>query len=310
MVTIVIVNWNSGPFLNRCLLSLRSYAAGCEITVVDNASEDDSLRLDFPEGQGPKILRNDRNMGFAAACNQGWRQSRSDRVLFLNPDTEATAGSVDALADSLESEPLLWAVGGCLVSPEGSVQIGFNVRAFPSLRSVASEMLLLDSLWPSNPWGRQYRLSDWDHASPRQVDQPAGACLMIRRAALQRLDGFDESFYPAWFEDVDLCRRVYRAGGRIGFQPEARFLHHGGTSLNSLSRSDFLDCFHTNQLRYFRKHEGEATMRRIRRLVVAGMVLRAAVSLLHPPNPLARGEAFRTYWKMARRIAGLRRIPS
>jgi GT2 family glycosyltransferase len=301
VISIVVVNWNTGPLLERCVAALVGGPRVFEVVLVDNASEDFSLdfvpRLRFPL----TLLRNATNVGFAAGCNQGWRSSRGEHVLFLNPDTESRAGAVERLERVLVEDEAVWAAGGRLVGPDAAVQAGFNVRALPTVASVAAEMLLLDELWPGNPWTRRYRMSDWDLASRRDVEQPAAACLMVRRSVLTELGGFDESFQPAWFEDVDLCRRIRDAGGRIVFEPAAEFLHHGGASLKHLARERFLRYYHGNQLRYFRKHQGPADEARVRRLVHWGMLLRAGLSLVHPLVPNAsRAAAARTFWRAAR----------
>jgi len=309
MISVVIVNWNSGLFLERCVLSLMKHADDCEIIIVDNASEDFSLdftrRLDAPLS----LLRNRENLGFAAGSNRGWRKSAGEQVLFLNPDTECMPGSVHRLARLLMEDPTIWAAGGRLVSRSGRLQAGFNVRAFPSVKSVAAEMLLLEELWPGNSWTRNYRMSYWDHASAQEVDQPAAACLMVQRLALEYLSGFDESFRPAWFEDVDLCRRIWGSGGRIFYEPAAEFVHAGGSSLNHLAKEQFLKCFHTNQLRYFRKHHSERDAERVLRLICAGLYLRAALSLVRPViRGSTRAWSARTFWRTARHFAGLREI--
>lgn len=299
VVSVVIVNWNSGPLLGRCVGSLREHAAGCEIVIVDNASEDASL--DFAQRSGVSlVLRNDRNVGFAAANNQGWRASRGELILFLNPDAESLPAGVDRLAERLEKDAAVWAAGGQLIDQTGNVQAGFNVRAFPSIGAVAAEMLLLDEIWPRNPWTRRYLMSDWDHSSARDVDQPAAACLMVRRAGLESLGGFDDAFRPAWFEDVDLCKRIRGAGGRIVYEPGARFLHHGAVSLRSLKAETFLQSYHENLVRYFRKHHGSAAAAQARRLVIAGLCLRGLLAAL----PTRAGiSSPRAYWRAARLLA-------
>jgi N-acetylglucosaminyl-diphospho-decaprenol L-rhamnosyltransferase len=305
MVSIVIVNWNSGPLLARCISSLREHAPGCEIIIVDNASKDTSLDLVERLGISMVLLRNEQNAGFASACNRGWRTGKGEHILFLNPDTESLPGGVERLDRRLENEPAVWATGGRLLDPAGAPQAGYNVRAFPSIGAVAAEMLLLDEIWPRNPWTRRYRLADWDLNSPRDVDQPAAACLMVRRAALDSLGGFDERFRPAWFEDVDLCKRIRQAGGRIVFDPHAAFLHHGSVSLKSLTREDFLRFYHGNQIRYFEKHHGRATAARVRRLIVAGLYLRAVLSGLGTPlRGRAGAAAVRAYWMAAHHFLG------
>lgn len=301
MISVVIVNWNSGPLLERCVRSIWRHAPEARIAVADNASEDGSPDFEIPGSAAVHIMRLGRNAGFAAACNAGWRGTEDAHVLFLNPDTEALAGSVQALADTL-CDPSIWAGGGSLCSPDGRHQAGFNVRSFPTPASVAADMLLLDEIWPGNPWTRRYRMLDWDHLSLRDVDQPAAACLAVRRDVLAKLGGFDETFHPAWFEDVDLCRRIRGAGGRIVFQPRARFIHHGGSTLQRLGEEAFREIFHANQIRYFAKHHGAATAAAVRRWIVAGMAIRALLALGLPRQ--RRKASPGTYWGLARRFSG------
>jgi N-acetylglucosaminyl-diphospho-decaprenol L-rhamnosyltransferase len=295
----VIVNWNSGSLLRLCIQSLARNAPGAEVILVDNASEDHSIRTALDDAPGCVTLLNNRNLGFAAACNRGWRSGAGDPVLFLNPDTEAGEGAVSRLEEVLEGNHSLWALGGQLIDASGRPQVGFNIRSFPSVASVAADTLLLDVLWPRNPWTRRYLMLDDSHQSFREVDQPAAACLMVRRQALEAVGGFDERFYPAWFEDVDLCRRIRDAGGRIAYEPLARFRHYGGASLTRLPQDKFLEYYHTNQCRYFNKHHGRKAGRRVRRLAIAGLWLRGMLSLIRPPRGRSRIGAFQTYRRSA-----------
>ena len=310
MVTIVIVNWNSGPWLSKCLASLREHAPGCEIVIVDNASQDESLE-GIPDQQPLlHVLRNAENAGFAAACNQGWLAGEGQRLLFLNPDTECLPGSVETLTRRLEGDSSIWALGGHLIDPSGSSQTGFNIRGFPSVGAAAAELLLLDRIWPRNPWTRRYRVAGRDPDSGGDVDQPAAACLMVRRAVLSAMGGFDERFRPAWFEDVDLCRRIRDAGGRIVYEPDARFRHAGAVSLGRLSREEFLRHYHDNQIRYFAKHHGPEAAGRVRRLIITGLRLRAALAALGAGR--GRGGATASagvYWKLANRLAANPELP-
>jgi N-acetylglucosaminyl-diphospho-decaprenol L-rhamnosyltransferase len=304
MVSVIVVNWNSGPHLERCVRSLETHAADCEIILVDNASDDGSLEF-LSHGKATiQVYRNQQNRGFAAASNFGWRISKGEPVLFLNPDAQCTEGAVRRLENTFLDDERIWAVGGLLSEPSGRTQRGFNVRAFPTVASLAAEMLMLEEVWPGNPWTRRYRMSDWDHSDVRDVDQPAAACLMVRRRALKDLGGFDEAFHPAWFEDVDLCRRIHDAGGRILFQPAARFLHQGGASLQRLPWDEFLRCYHGNQVRYFAKHYGPETARRARTVIIVGLRLRSALSWLTPIAPGAsRARSARIFWRAARQIS-------
>ena len=297
MISIVIVNWNSGSFLKKCVQSLLEHAAGCEIIAVDNASGDESLGFLAPLPD-IVVIRNCRNAGFAAASNTGWRRSKGDLVLFLNPDIEALPGSVVRLAEPLEHDPGIWAAGGMLASAVGRPQGNLNARRFPSVASVAAEMFFLDKGWPGNPWTGQYRPPLPASGPVVEVDQPPAACLMVRRSALESTGGFDESFTPAWFEDVDLCKRIRNRGGRIMFQPSARFLHHGGFSLERLGYADFLKYYRKNQIRYFAKHHGQKAAGRVRMMIGAGMFLRSAVSIVIPlAHGSSRPASARTFWR-------------
>jgi GT2 family glycosyltransferase len=305
VISIVIVNWNSGPLLETCVHSLRTHAAGCSITIVDNASSDASLSFASAIDADLSILCSDHNAGFAAANNLGWRETSGDRILFLNPDTECLPGSIPCLEQTLQLDPSIWAVGGRLVQPPGRLRSGFNVRSFPTAGSVAADAFFMEKIWPSNPWALGMRLENI--RQPIDVDQPAAACLMVSRKALELIGGFDEAFYPAWFEDVDLCRRIRNHGGRIQYQPGAEFLHHGGYSLERISRQDFLETFHRNQIRYFRKHHGPQSATRVRRLILAGLFLRAGVSMIHSPvRSMTRAAAAKTFWNVARYVLALR----
>jgi GT2 family glycosyltransferase len=299
LISIVIVNWNSGKFLENCVLSLLKNAGGCEIIVVDNASADSSLQFIARTEADIKVLRNDRNMGFAAANNLGWRASKGSRILFLNPDIECLPESISRLSQQLAADHTVWAIGGHLVSPSGKSQAGFNVKAFPTVGRVVAEMLFLDEIWPAHLSFRRTASSQL----AVDVDQPAAACLMVARTALEAVGGFDETFRPAWFEDVDLCRRIRDLGGRIQYHPAARFLHHGGHSLSQMTRERFLESFHTNQIRYFRKHHGRRSAGRVKRWIVVGLLLRSAVSIVRALAPReTRLSSARTFWKAARHI--------
>jgi GT2 family glycosyltransferase len=297
MISIVIVNWNSGRFLGNCVRSLLNNAAGSQIIIVDNASMDSSLDSVRESGENIMVIRNNRNAGFAAGCNLGWRSGLGTHILFLNPDTEAYPDSIACLERVLINDSSVWAVGGRLVSSSG--RTGDYLRPFPTVWRVAADALFIDELCRIGRRSHPPEIS----TGPIEVDQPAAACLMISKAALEKIGGFDEAFYPAWFEDVDLCRRIRNEGGRILYQPAARFLHHGGSSLERLSRQAFLEYFHTNQIRYFQKHHGPQAASNVRRLVFCGMLLRSVISLAYPLIPeSSRLSSAKTFWKTARRF--------
>ncbi|MSO21611.1 MAG: glycosyltransferase family 2 protein, partial [Acidobacteria bacterium] len=204
MISVIIVTYSSAAHIARCLESLAPTDA--ELIVVDNASRDgtvDAVRK-FPR---VKLIEPGANLGFAGGCNFGARQSNGEFLLFLNPDT-ALRSSLAPMERALQNNPNCVAVGAQLVDASGRPQRGFQVRRFPSTTALVFEMLLINRLLPNNPVNRRYRSWDMDPTQPANVDQPAGAALMVQRSAFEAVGGFDERFYPLWFEDVDLCLRL------------------------------------------------------------------------------------------------------
>jgi len=299
-IAILIVNWNARDHLLRCLESLASLPH--PVIVVDNASEDgsaDAVAARFPE---VTLVRSPENLGFAGGVNRARREAReaarlagakvspdAKYLLLLNPDTVATSGAIDALAAALAEDAAIGAVGGRLVHPDGSPQSGFNVRRFPTLGSFAMDLLLIDQVWAGNPWTRRYLardLEDGEGAPAVDVDQPAAACLMVRADAFDRITGMDAEFHPAWFEDVDFCRRLIAAGYRIRFEPRATFVHHGGVAMRTLGLGRFSSIWYANMERYVRRHHGVAGWLLLKGLIGAGMSARIAISLLRgAPGP-------------------------
>jgi N-acetylglucosaminyl-diphospho-decaprenol L-rhamnosyltransferase len=274
-VSVLIVSWNAREHLARCLRALALASAPHEIIVVDNASGDQSAELverDFPR---VRLVASPRNLGFAGGVNLARRSASAPLLLLLNPDAEARPGAIDRLADSLDGMPDVAAVAGRLVNADDSPQSGFNVRRLPTLASLAVDLLFLDHLWPDNPVTARYYARDLDPDSSADVEQPAAACLMVRAEVFDRIGGMDERFYPAWFEDVDLCRRILNAGRRIRYEPAATFVHRGGVARDTLGAQAFLRTFHANMVRYVQKHHGPGAAAVIRGLILLGALPRA-----------------------------------
>lgn len=275
MLSIVLVTYNSGPYLGRCLRSLAS--RGAEIIVVDNASSDGSAEL--ARQAGVRVLANEANSGFAAAANQGARAATHDLVLFLNPDTALLEG-LPLLEAALRARPDAAAAAGLLVDEAGRPQRGFTVRRFPTFFSLAFEVLGLNRLWPGNPVNRRYRGLDLALESGGEVEQPAGACLLVKKNILEQVGFWDERFCPLWFEDVDLCLRLRQAGFRILLEPRCRFLHEGGHSLEKMAFEERQIFWYRNLLEYVAKHLGCAAALGMRMLICAGASARMMAALL------------------------------
>jgi N-acetylglucosaminyl-diphospho-decaprenol L-rhamnosyltransferase len=243
----VIVTWNSAQVLLECLEAV----AKVTVTpiVVDNASSDRTLEIarSFP---GARVIANAENRGFAAAVNQGIASTDAEFILVLNPDVRLLT-SVDALVEASGRHGL---AAGKLVDTDGQPQRGFGLRGLPTPASLIFEAFGINRLWPNNPVNRRYRCLDRDLEQAGPVEQPAGAFLMTRRDVWERLGGFDESFHPIWFEDVDYCRRALNAGYLIEYVPSVLGYHAGGHSIAQVPAGCRVVYWCASLLRYAAKH--------------------------------------------------------
>lgn len=251
---IVIVNWNAGPLLARCLASIAGARDGSfrleRVVLVDNASTDSSL-AEIEAGDLPLVvIRNSANRGFGAACNQGASASRADYVLFLNPDTRLFEDSLSAPIQHLQAADNA-RVGVCgiqLVDEHGGV--AKSCARFPDGGTYLSIATGIDRLLPRAGLG--YRMTEWSHAETREVDHVMGAFYLIRAALLRQLAGFDEDYF-VYFEDLDLSRRVAAAGYTSCYLSSARAFHLGGGTSRQI-KARRLAYFLRGKLRYARKH--------------------------------------------------------
>jgi len=254
-ISVIIVNWNSGGLLGENLASLELHndLSAVEVIVVDNGSADGSLAeaAAFP---WVRVFRLGENRGFAAACNLGARAAQAPLLLFLNPDIKHTPDNLARLAGPIASRPEAAGVCGSLEDETGRKQRGFQLRLNLTPGWGLLELLLPPSHWCAWPWLRRYFYADHDWSQAFPVEQPAAACLLLRRAAFEQLGGFDEAFQPAWLEDVDLCRRLSDRGLSLWYIPDVSFRHVGGYSLRQIGQAAFKTHFWRNSLRYFRKH--------------------------------------------------------
>jgi N-acetylglucosaminyl-diphospho-decaprenol L-rhamnosyltransferase len=281
---IVVVTWNSATTLDRCLSALQRHRPpGTKVIVVDNGSSDRTPEiLQAYRNEISETIINSGNRGFAAACNQGASAGRSSTILFLNPDCEIREGTIFSLFACLESDSTVLAVGANLIGDDGLPQRGFAVRSLPRPVDLCCEALLVNQVFPRNPWNRHYRLLDWPFQQNAEVEQPAGACLMVKRSAFDGIGGFDEQFYPAWFEDVDLCLRLRSQGGRIVYCADAPVVHSGGSSVRVMVAGLASELFFLNMVRYSRKHFGFVRTVVLRGALVIGMLKRLVILRLFP----------------------------
>ncbi|MCL6545100.1 MAG: glycosyltransferase [Bryobacteraceae bacterium] len=302
----VIVTHNSEQEIGPCLGALQGLVS--EVVVVDNASGDGTAEQ-VRQRPGVELIANPANLGFAAAVNQGVRALSSPLVLLLNPDTVVISG-LHLLRDAcLESG--VGAVSGRLVNPSGSPQSGFTLRRFPTPAALAFEALGINRVWSSNPVNRRYRCLDVDLEQSGEAEQPAGAFLMFRKEAWAAVGGFDEDFWPVWFEDVDFLRRLRAAGFRVLYCPGAAARHQGAHSVSRMADDWRILCWYGNFLRYVQKHFSRGGRIAAGLAVVAGTLGRMVAAALAARKDTARAYGkvfvFACLWLVSRRYreAGL-----
>ena len=248
-VSAIVVSYNTRAELLRCLEALTAQAGvPLETIVVDNASTDgtvEAVRAAFPEVQ---VLANAENLGFARANNIGLRAARGELVLVANSDCELRPGALAALVAILEARPDVAIVGPRTVGTDGAPQVSFG----PSLTPLAEwrQGRLVRGVKAGE--AEALRRAETLAAQEQEPDWVSASCFLARKAALDAVGGFDESFF-LYEEDVDLCVRVRAAGGRILYTPVAEVVHHLGRSMDRAPALARLE-YHRSHLRFYAKH--------------------------------------------------------
>lgn len=277
---VIIVNYNAGEFLARCVASVLPEVSG-RVIVVDNGSGDDSvaeLAAKYGAGDRVDIIRKGENTGFAAACNTGIRAVRAQYLLFLNPDCLVRPGSLQRMMAVLQADPQAGMVGGLLLEPDGTEQAGGRravptpwrafVRAFGLYRLGARWPLFSDVNLHEQPLPPQ----------PVEVEAISGALMLVCRNAVDNTGPWDEGYF-LHCEDLDWCMRFRQHGWKILFVPDAPVVHEKGVC--SRSRPVFVEWHkHRGMARFYRKFFRERYPQALMWLVYAGVWLRFALVVL------------------------------
>jgi len=269
----VVVNYESGPDLARCVADLR--AAGLhELVAVDNGSADGSLAAAVSAVPDLGVVSPGANLGYGSAVNRGVAATSSPLVLVCNPDLEVPPGAVGALVAALDSDPAIALAGPLVRTPEGARYP--SARQFPSMVDAAGHALL-GLFAPDNRFTRNYQRSELDGAAAevRTVDWVSGACFLVRRAAFEAVGGFDESYFM-YAEDVDLCWRLGKAAWRVAYAPEAEVTHLQGRATDHHPYRMILE--HHRSLLRFASRSSTGWRRALLPLVAVGIAVRAGLA--------------------------------
>ncbi|MFH1849756.1 MAG: glycosyltransferase family 2 protein [archaeon] len=223
-ISVVITSWNAKGYLEKCLTSIFEDPAQTdhEIIVIDNGSTDGTAAM-LSKFSGIKLIRNKKNRTIAQARNQGMKMARGRYIMMLDADTIVLPNCFERIVEFMDSHIDAWGAGTKTLNPNGTLQP--NCRTFYTLPIILFRRTPMGRLFPENRYVRNHLMLDWDHNDDRQVDWVAGASLVMRREAIDKIGPLDEG-YLYCVEDTDWCYRVMLSGHNIWYISDAKIIHH------------------------------------------------------------------------------------
>lgn len=262
-LSIVIVTYNSQSEILKCLNSIEEQSSiDHEVIVVDNASMDDTCLQVAGRFPAVLLIRNEENLGFAAACNVGIERSVGRHVSLVNPDAEILDGALDKMVAFLDEYPSYGMVGPKVVTSNGSLSM-VGARRFPSGWWDMSKRQIGELIGLS--LDHHHLMKDWDHMSSREVDALTGACMVVRREAIEAAGMLDPYFF-LMVEDVEWCRRIRDAGWPAYYYADAEVLHDAGHSMGALHGEIFVEK-NIGRHYYLKKYHGSVQAEILRTLI-------------------------------------------
>jgi GT2 family glycosyltransferase len=296
----IIVNYNSGARLKACLESLLVAKKdigdkfGIQITVIDNASLDSSAVncFNYFGDTNCAFIFSETNLGFSGAINEAVRETQAQAYLILNPDVLVNANCLIGLRDELSKYSNLGTIAPILVDTDGKPQTAFIARNFPTVTQTLFDLFYLDHIIPisrftascslanSSIVNNYFESKNSSNAKPLLIPQPPASCLLVRDSAFAAVNGFNTSYWPAWFEDVDFLKRLHSIGYLSAVTAKARVIHEGGYSKKEISDCAFASSFYHNMLYYWKIHGKGYKYVIIRSCFPLAMLLRGIVTYL------------------------------
>jgi len=248
-ISIIIVNWNTKDYLIKCLKSLVRIRGGSsqEVIIIDNASQDESVRAvreSFPQFI---LIENPKNLGFAKAVNKGLKIAKGEYILLLNPDIEIKDNTIEKFISFMEAYQDVGIAGAQLLNDDGSKQN--SIANFPSLVTELFNKSLLRWFFPKYFPGKEQ-----EYTEPIEVDSVIGACMMVRRKAIEDVGLLDEDYF-LFFEETDWCYRMKKAGWKVYHVPQAQVFHFQGKSAEKDKKKAKVEYYHSRYL-FFKKYKG------------------------------------------------------
>jgi hypothetical protein len=263
-LSIIVVNWNTQDLLCQCLLSIKENVQAPQLSkvetfVVDNASTDGSAAMIRERFPWVHLIENTENVGFARGNNQALRQARGRYTVLLNSDTEVHLGAFETLVAFMGDHPRAGGCGPRLLNGDGTLQPSCHPMLTPGREFW--RLMFLDRIWRR----ATYPQERWDLGQPRQVEVIKGACLMLRREALDEV-GFLDDRYFMYTEEMDLCYRLMQADWELWWVPQAQVTHYGEASSRQMAEEMYIQLYRS-KVQFHRKFGGEVRARRYKRLV-------------------------------------------
>src|SRR6188508_3481262 len=271
---VVVVTYDALPWIEDCLASVR----GEHVVVVDNGSRDGTVALVRERFAEVRVVESE-NRGLGAGWNAGIRETESRYVLLLNADAWLLGDALARLVAFADGRPRAAVVGPRLLNPDGTLQR--SVRGFPTVWRLATEYLFLRKLAPGSRALNAFYAGGFGHDEPRDVEVVMGACMLLRREAIEQVGDCDEDYF-LFSEETDWCYRFREAGWQVVFFPGAECVHVRGASHSGRLYRENL----RGHLLFLTKHRGPKVAERARRLLLASLRLRAV---------LFRGDRGRAY---------------
>jgi GT2 family glycosyltransferase len=267
-LSIIIVNWNTRLFLLPCVRSVFENEQGVskEVIVVDNGSRDGSGNEVKKTFSSIHLIENEKNLGFAKAVNQGLQHASGRYILLLNPDTQMKREAIGRLVLFMDSRTDTGVAGAQLLNSDGSKQN--SIANFPSLATELLNKSLLRWLFPKKFPGKEM-----NHSEPVEVDSVIGACMMVRREALDRVGFLDEDYF-LFLEETDWCYRMKQAGWNIFHVPKAEVYHFQGKSAEGERKRAKVE-YYRSRYHFFRKNRGRVQWF----ILLTGLLIRLGLEL-------------------------------
>lgn len=292
-LSIIIVNWNTCDFLARCLQSLEESVGkrgtfSIETFVVDNASTDGSPQMVRERFSRVGLIENAQNVGFALANNQAIRRSQGRYVVLLNSDTEVHPGAFEMMVEFMDEHSRAAGCGPLLLNADGTLQPSCHPMLTPEREFW--RLMFLDRIWPK----ATYAQAQWNRSVHHQVEVIKGACLLLRRDALDQVGLLDDRYFM-YTEEMDLCYRLLEAGWELWWVPQAEIVHYGEASSRQIAEEMYIQLYRS-KAQFHRKFGGTRRVNRFKRWLALAYWPRWMIAALisrFQPKTVTRAHTYR-----------------